>query len=111
MSLASAIHGSRRPVQIVTWVRDEVGTPEDLTGATLQGLIKHERSGETRPVVGTLTVVDGPAGRFTWDYADEDVATLGMHQIQFTATFAIGATPAKTFITSWEVKPVLEVTT
>lgn len=110
MALVHAIQGSRRPSQMITWLRDDENeTAEDLTGATLSGII--QREGETTGVAitGTLSVTDGEAGEFRWDYSTDDVAVAGMHRVQFSAAFGDNPTPAKTMVSAWMVKASLAV--
>ena len=106
MALAHAVAGATRPSQVITWTRDD-GTAEDLTGATITGKIRSLADGTTRDIAGTLSVTDAAAGEFTWAYAAADVATPGRFQVQFTAAFGTGATPARTDATNWEVKRAL----
>lgn len=106
MALAHAIAGALRPSQVITWTRDD-GTAENLTGATITGKIRSLATGETASIAGTLSVTDATAGEFTWDYAAADVATPGRYQVQFTAAFSAGTTPARTVITDWEVERAL----
>ena len=103
MSLASAVEGSLRPSQSITWTREGVNTPEPLTGATLTGKIRNCDTGTTRDIAGTLTVTDGANGVFTWDYAAADVAEAGLFDVQFTAAFGTSPTPARTVVGRWEV--------
>ena len=109
MALAAAVKGGRRPAQIVTWTRGD-GAAEDLTGATLTGIIRNRSTAVGRAIVGTLTVTDATAGAFRWDYAAADVADSGQFDVQFSAAYVSGQTPAKTFVTRWEVKEALAVT-
>lgn len=104
MALASAIQGAKRPTQQITWTRQGSGDPEVLTGATITGIIKNKQTLETRAITGTLTVTDGENGVFTWAYGTADVADAGVFQVQFSAAFIAEPTPAKTFLTDWEVK-------
>ncbi len=106
MALAAAIKGAKRPSQAVTWGR-EGGGVEDLTGATLTGWLRNRASGETRAIAGALAVTDGPAGAFRWDYHANDVAEAGAFDVQFNAAFASGVTPARTFVTRWDVREAL----
>ncbi len=101
--LAYAVAGAVRPGQIITWYTedDEV---VDLTGATITGRIVNMNTGAINQITGTLTVTDGPAGEFTWQYSDLDVATAGRMFAQFTAAYTTGPTPARTVIVEWEVK-------
>ena len=102
MALASAVQGGLRPAQIVTWTRDD-DTPEPLTGATLTGTITDRATDTTRAIAGTLTVTDGAAGEFRWDYVAGDVDTAGEYDVQFSAAFGSGQTPARTFVARWKV--------
>ncbi len=102
MALASAVRGGLRPSQIVTWSRDN-GDAEPLTAATLTGTITNRATGTTRAIAGTLTVTDGAAGQFRWDYAAGDVDTAGEFDVQFSAAFGSGQTPARTFVARWTV--------
>jgi predicted MFS family arabinose efflux permease len=101
MALADAVQGSRWPAQQVTWTLKGGGVA-NLSGAVLTGKIRNA-SGVTRAVAGAFTVTDGPAGVFVWQYAAEDVADAGIFKVQFTATWADGLTPGKTFIAPWIV--------
>lgn len=103
MALADAVAGARRPHQQITWVRAD-GEPENLGAATLTGKIKDRRTGEVRNITGALTVTDAAAGVFTWEYAAEDVAEPGEFEVQFSAAFGSGPTPAMTFVDSWRVR-------
>lgn len=102
MALAKAVKGGIRPSQIITWLR-ESGEPEDLTGGTLSGTITALGSGTERAVAGALSVTDGPAGVFVWDYAPADVAEAGTFEVRFTASFGAQPSPAKTFAAPWKV--------
>ena len=102
MTLPTRVKGGIRPSQAITWSR-ESGEPEDLTAATLTGSIRDRATGTTRAIVGTLTVTDGPAGAFRWDLAAADVIAAGKFDVQFTAAFASGLTPARTFVERWTV--------
>jgi hypothetical protein len=105
MALAAAVQGGLRPSQQITWLRAD-GTPEDLTGATLTGRIQ-DAAGTARAIAGGLVVVDPTAGVFRWDYHGTDVATAGLYQVQFKATFLAAPTPALTTSASWEVQPAI----
>lgn len=105
--LASAIVGALRPVVEIGWVKADL-TPEDLGAATLSGKILCVRTGVDRDIAGSLTITDGPNGLFEWAYAEADVATSGLHFVQFNAAYP-GAqpTPAKTFAALWYVELAL----
>jgi hypothetical protein len=105
--LPNRVEGGVRPAQALTWKRED-GSAEDLTGATLTGSIRNRATGETRAITGPLTVTDGAAGVFRWDYAAEDVAEAGRFDVQFVAAFTAGLSPARTFVAQWEVRGSLE---
>ena len=102
MALAAAVAGATRPAQLITWTRAD-GNAETLTDATLTGRIRDRATGTTRAIAGALTVTDGVAGQFRWDYAAGDVVAAGTFDVQFVAAFASGQTPAKTFVAQWTV--------
>lgn len=107
MPLADAMAGALRPAQRITWTRAD-GTPENLTGGTLTGVLQPLPAGPARAIVGTLTLQDATNGVFDWTYAAADVVA-GSYLVQFTATFPLGLTPARTFTTSWLVHEALTV--
>jgi len=105
--LPTRVQGGLRPAQSIIWKRED-GTAEDLTSATLTGSIRDRATGETRAIAGALTVTDGAAGAFRWDYAAADVADAGRFDVQFVAAFTDGGlTPAKTFVAPWTVEAAL----
>ena len=104
--LPNRVEGGVRPAQALTWKRED-GSAEDLAGATLTGSIRNRATGETRAITGVLTVTDGPAGAFRWDISAADVAEAGRFDVQFTAAFAAGLTPARTFVEQWTVEAAL----
>jgi hypothetical protein len=108
MALADAVKGGLRPSQIITWRRSD-GDAESLVGATLTGVMRNRATDATRAIAGALTVTDGAAGVFRWDYAAGDVAEAGEYDVQFNAAFAAGQTPARTFVTRWTVTEALVV--
>ena len=105
-NLPDRVQGGLRPPQSITWQRED-GTAEDLTGATLTGYIRDRTTGTERAIAGTLSVTDGSTGAFRWDFAEADVADAGNFDVQFTAEFESGATPARTFLERWTVKEAL----
>ena len=102
MSLASAIQNARRPSQTITWT-DETGAPLDLTGATITARIRNIVSNQVVDSTGTFTIVAATGGVFRWDYSAEDVAIASDFEVQFTATYGSGPTPAKTVVAPWSV--------
>lgn len=101
MALPTRVSGGLRPALEIVWGHDD-GTVEDLSGATLTGTIT-DRAGNVRAIVGALTVTDGPAGKFEWDFVAADLATPGTYKVQFVATFPSAPSPAKSFATDWTV--------
>lgn len=104
--LAYAIKGAQRPSQVITWL-DADGDAVTLSGATITGKLINMNTGAITDIAGDLTVTNGAAGEFTWDYDPADVATAGRFKAQFTASYPTGATPEKTVISDWEVKASL----
>ena len=104
--LDSAVRGGQRPPMLITWRRRD-GAYEDLTGATLSGWLRSRQTGALRPIAGALSVVDGPGGRFLWQYAPEDVGEAGEFDVQFSAAFPQGPSPARSYMARWEVKAAL----
>lgn len=76
MALASAVAGARHTVQTITWTQDGT-TPQNLTGATVTGLLRNIATGVVRAIDGTLTVTGATTGVFTWNYGALDVGTVG----------------------------------
>lgn len=99
--LADAVQGAIRPSQVIRW-ENEAGEAQDLIGATLSGTIRNKTT--TRTIEGALTVTDTDVGEFRWDYAANDVAITGVFYVQFTAAFASGRTPARTYEALWVVR-------
>jgi hypothetical protein len=108
-TLAPAVKGGLRPSQLVTWSPDD-GSAMTLTGATMTGTITNRVTGVTRAIVGTLTVTNGAAGEFRWDYAAGDVSDKGEFDVQFDAAFGTPPTPARSYIARWTVHDYRTVT-
>lgn len=104
--LANAVTGGLRPSQQISWKRAD-GTAESLTGATITGQIRNTSSQETRAITGGLSVLDGAAGVFVWDYSAADVAEAGQFDVQFTAAFAASPSPARTVKARWTVEEAI----
>lgn len=104
--LAYAVAGATRPAQQITWT-DGDGDLVNLTGATITGVIYNPRTYQARAIAGTLSVTDGPNGIFTWSYSADDVVE-GSYLVQFTAAFASGQTPSRSFEEKWVVYRALE---
>lgn len=103
MALANAVQGGLRPSQLITWTRED-GDAENLTTATLTGTITNRATTVTRAIAGTLAVTDAAAGVFRWDYAAGDVSEAGEFDVQFSAAFGTGQSPARTFVARWKVE-------
>ena len=106
--LPDRVKGGLRPAQAITWQRED-GSAEDLTGATVTGVLRNRATGATAAIAGALTLTDGAAGAFRWDMAAADVADAGSFDVQFTATFGAGLSPARTFVERWIVAEALSV--
>lgn len=109
-TLAAAVQGALRPSRTIIWERDD-GTPEPLTGATLTGTITNRATEATRAIAGTLAPTDNSAaGEFLWTYAAGDVSEAGEFDVQFSAAFSPGPSPARTFVARWKVERYRTVT-
>lgn len=108
MALAAAVQGAKRPSQVITWT-DADGTPVNLTGATITGVIRNKSTGAARVIDGTLTVTTAASGIFTWAYGTADVATAGQFEVQFNAAFGAAPTPARSITASWMVHEAITV--
>lgn len=106
MALDSAVQGANRPSQTVTWLRSD-GDPQDLTSADMTGFIRNKKTGDTRPIGGTVTVTSGTAGVFVWTYGTADLVSAGDFEVQFVATFSQDPTTAKSIIADWTVERAL----
>lgn len=112
MALAEWVAGALRPSQQISWtIRNPGGADDgaalDLSGATLTGKIALHGRGTPQAIAGTLSLIDAVNGVFRWDFDAADVATSGTHEVEFTATFGSGKSPAKTFLTAWKVNAAL----
>lgn len=106
-ALPNWVQFATRPSMLPTWYREGTTTAEVLTGATITGIISV--GGTTRAITGALVLTDAANGVFRWDLSAADVADHGRLEVQFTATFASGQTPAKTFRASWYVEKALSI--
>lgn len=103
MALADAVQGARRPSQTITWA-DGDGAPVDLTGATITARIRGTApASAARAADGSFVITSAAGGVFRWDYGVADVATAGRYQVQFTAVFGAGPSPARTVRADWRV--------
>lgn len=105
-SLESQVAGATRPSQLITWL-DSEGTPLDLTGATITGCLQDIYTGTSRAITGYLIVTNPMAGQFRWDYGADDVQSEGSYLAQFTATYPLGPTVARSRAANWTVEPSL----
>jgi len=81
-----------------------------LTDATMTGTITNRATGVTRAIAGELTVTNGAAGEFRWDYAAGDVSDKGEFDVQFDAAFDSPPSPARSYIARWIVHDYRAVT-
>lgn len=100
--LAPAIQNATRPSQIITWTRGD-NSPENLTNAVITGKIYDANTNISRAVTGDLSITTAASGVFTWAYSAADVLTAGAFEVQFTATFSLAPTVAKTLSERWHV--------
>lgn len=101
--LPTVIQGALRPSLQLVWQRNGSNSVEDLTGATLSGIIRDRYSENLIDIVGSLTLIDGPSGVFRWDFDVLDVANDGDYSVEFMATWTTGRSPAKTFAANWTI--------
>ena len=107
MGLANAVEASRHTAQSITW-SDENGTAVDLTGATITGRTKNNKTGTVTTIDGTLALVTASSGIFSWTYGAVDVGTVGKYTVQFIATFA-DTTNERSKAYEWEVLDAFDV--
>lgn len=108
-SLSNWNVGQLRPVPTITWVQSD-GTVQDLTNvSSITGIMKNLGTGTSKAIAGTLAVSDASAGQFTWTMAAGDVDTAGQWDLQFTAIYSSGATPAISYRASWYIAEALSV--
>lgn len=107
--LEDAVVGGERPSQQFLWHRQD-GQVEDLTDAVVRIVIQRDNE---RPFFsdGTVMVTNGAQGELRWIYGDNDLAVSGIHEVQMTAIFPEGLTPARTPPISWLVHPYLDPST
>lgn len=105
-TLAPRVQGAMRPSLQITWA-DEDGAPLNLTGATVTARIRNMATRVTTTSAGAFALVDAPNGVFRWDFDATDVAAAGEYQVQFTATYGLAPTPARTFIAQWRITEAL----
>lgn len=94
--------GALRPGRIITWLRDD-DAPENLTNATITGTLRSRTTGVKRAISGTLLASDPNNGVFVWSFSPDDVSSTDWYDVQFTAAFPSGDSPAKTFTALWQV--------
>lgn len=109
-ALPNWVQFARRPSMLVTWYREGTTVVEDLTGSTITGLIApHTAPSPAVAITGTLTITSAVGDVFRWDFSAADVAVAGNFDVQFTATYSSGQTPAKTFRATWYIEKALVV--
>lgn len=97
--LQKGIVGATYSGQRITWTESPDGDVHVLTGATITGRLE-DANGVARAIQGTLVVVDGVNGAFTWDYHANDLVA-GTYKVQFKAAF--GGEYDLTFHEEWTV--------
>lgn len=105
VGLAPAVKGARKRGQTITWV-DEDGAVVDLTSATITAvrILVSDATRAEVAITGTLAVVSGPAGTFTWAYSALDVLVDAYYQVRFLATYP-DTLVTKNFWADWRVHP------
>jgi hypothetical protein len=103
VKLPDGIQGSLKPGLDIAWTQAD-GTILDLNGAILTGKIFNVSDDFTRNITGLLTITSAIGGLFSWAFSAADVATRGLHWVQFSAAYPGDATPAKTFNCEWYVE-------
>ena len=106
MALPDAIQNARHTGLTITW-SDESGTAVDLTGATITGYKKNKSTKTVTALGGALSLSDAANGVFTWAYGATDVATPGVYEVQFLATFGVNDIE-KTLLETWRVHNALD---
>jgi hypothetical protein len=99
-SLQPAVKNDRHTGQSITWYAGS--TPKVLTGATITGTITDTTTGTSRAITGALSLSDAANGVFTWAYSAADTGTVGVYDVQFTATYADQLSDSS-FTISWTV--------
>lgn len=107
-SLPTVARGSLRPSMLVTWTHADETEVEDLTAAVIVGRIKDLSDNTYRTVQGELTALAPETnGIFEWAFDAADVATAGVYQVQFAATWVADPTLGRTIVFEWEVSDSL----
>ena len=107
MSLPTWVQGSRHTAMRLQWVRRD-NTYPDLTGTAITGKIRVNGSMTAVALTGTIApdTTAPQRGYFTYAPSSADVASAGIYQVQFIATYA-DSKPDLTFITDWTITAAL----
>lgn len=81
--------GDTLPILDVT-LKNASGTPINLTGASVQVVLRHQGTGAT--VTKACTLADAANGRVTYTWLANDITAAGFYDAEFRITFAGGAT-------------------
>ena len=104
MALPDAVQNEKGREVTLTAYKRGTSTIQDITSATMTGIIE-TTPGPTytvRNISGTLAVLVGSNGTFTWTWNLTDTGTAGKFTVQFIAT--IGSSIIyRSFPESWEV--------
>ena len=103
MALPDAVQGDQHTGLSITVYYAGSSTPKPITGATIAGVIYDPDAGTSRAITGTLAIVDGAGGVFSWLFSVADTGTVGTYVAQFTFTYGDGK-PDSTYEQAWNVR-------
>jgi hypothetical protein len=107
-SIPTVARGSLRPSLELVWTHADETEIEDLTDAVIVGRIKDLSDNTYRTVAGDLTpLAPETDGVFEWVFDASDVATEGVFEVQFAATWPDDPTYGRTIVFAWEVSASL----
>lgn len=71
-------------------IKREDGTVVDVTGATVLFKIKENEAGITNADHQECSIVDGPAGKVSYEFEEGDIPNEGVYYCDLEITFADG---------------------